>query len=250
MSDHKKTKSLKHRCWVVIPAAGIGARMGADRPKQYLSLAGKTVIEHTLARFIRHDTVSGIVVALSDNDPYWPELNIESDKPLWRAAGGAERCHSVLNALEFLRQHADPEDWVLVHDAARPCVREEDLDNLLGRLRDHPVGGLLAVPVRDTMKRTDITCEVQETVERNHLWHALTPQMFRLGLLREALQQALRQQLLVTDESSAMELSGRRPLLVEGHADNIKITRPEDLLLAEFYLQQQVSASQNEGNGT
>lgn len=249
MSNHTKRKSLKHRCWVIIPAAGVGARMAADRPKQYLSLAGKTVLEHTLARFIGHAAVSGIVVALSDNDPYWPELRIESNKPLWRAGGGAERCHSVLNALELLSQHADQEDWVLVHDAARPCVRTGDLDTLMERVREHPVGGLLAVPVRDTMKRADIAHEVQETVERNHLWHALTPQMFRLGMLREALQQALRQQLLVTDDSSAIELTGRHPLLVEGHADNIKITRPEDLALAEYYLQQQLSVSQDEENG-
>jgi 2-C-methyl-D-erythritol 4-phosphate cytidylyltransferase len=144
-----------------------------------------------------------------------------------------------LNALQELSTHASDEDWVLVHDAARPCVRTEDIARLIAQLTDDPVGGLLAVPVRDTMKRASSNQRVISTETREGLWHALTPQMFRFGKLRHALEQAIEDEALVTDEASAMELAGNEPLLVEGHADNIKVTRPEDLALATFYLQQQ-----------
>ena len=224
------------RCWAVIPAAGVGSRMQADRPKQYLPLLGKTVIEITLQRLLSHAHIHGGVVAISSDDGYWPTLSIETDKPLWVADGGAERCHSVLNALQCLSVRAADDDWVLVHDAARPCLRADDVDALIRRCEMHPVGGLLAVPVKDTLKRADTSQNVLETVDRNRLWHAQTPQMFRLGALREALQQALAANALVTDEASAMELAGHAPLLVEGHADNIKITHPEDLALAELFL--------------
>jgi len=226
------------RRWVVIPAAGIGARMCADRPKQYLPLAGKTVIEHTLACFSDSPSIAGIVLALAAGDPYWPQLDVRMGKPLLIADGGAERCHSVQNALRLLAQHAAEDDWVLVHDAARPCLGRADLSALLDALQDDAVGGLLAVPVRDTMKREDRTGRVQSTVERAGLWHALTPQMFRLGLLQAALDKALADGLAVTDESSAIEHHGLRPQLVAGCADNIKITRAEDLALAEFFLRQ------------
>jgi len=220
----------------VVPAAGVGARMQADRPKQYLPLLGKTVIEHTLQGLLRHPRIRGIVVAISSDDGWWPEIKVETDKPLWVAAGGDERCHSVLSALQALAARADARDWVLVHDAARPCLRGTDIDELIHRCQAHPVGGLLAVPVRDTLKRADATRTVLETVDRERLWQAQTPQMFRLGELRAALQQALDAHALVTDEASAMERAGHAPLLVEGHADNLKITHPEDLLLAELFL--------------
>ncbi len=225
--------------WAVIPAAGVGKRMRAEVPKQYLALCGKPVIRHTLARLAAHSKIKGIVVALSENDGYWPDLDLSIDKPLWRAAGGVERCHSVLNALHVLSAHADDNDWVLVHDAARPCVRVDDINLLIESIGENVAGGLLAIPVRDTMKRSSKENTVVDTLDRNRLWHALTPQMFRLGVLRDALAQALENDALVTDESSAMELAQHKPVLVEGHADNIKITRPEDLMLAEFYLQQQ-----------
>ncbi|WP_127477307.1 2-C-methyl-D-erythritol 4-phosphate cytidylyltransferase [Sulfurivermis fontis] len=224
------------RHWVVIPAAGVGARMKADRPKQYLPLRGRTVIEHTLACFTHHPAISGIVVALSPGDPYWPELHIDSAIPLHVAAGGQERCHSVLNALRLLAQHADANDWVLVHDAARPCLARSDIDQLCAELEHDEVGGILAVPVRDTMKRADGEGRISATEDRTTLWHALTPQMFRLGLLTQALEQALADGFVVTDEASAVEHAGLRPKLVEGRADNIKVTRPEDLALAEFFL--------------
>ncbi len=223
--------------WVVIPAAGVGSRMQADRPKQYLSLAGRTVIEHTITRFTSHPAISGIVVVVSQGDPYWTELKVDSPIPVMTAPGGAERCHSVLNGLDALQDRAAEGDWVLVHDAARPCLRREDIDRLIGQLADDPVGGLLGLPVADTLKRVGEGERVEATVERDRLWRALTPQMFRLKALREALSQALVDGFLVTDEASAMEYAGHAPRILEGRGENIKITRPDDLPLAELYLQ-------------
>lgn len=231
--------------WVVIPAAGVGARMLADRPKQYLPLAGRTVLEHSVSCFAHHPKVRGMVVAVALDDAYWPELALCSSVPLHCVAGGDDRAQSVLNALNFLAaltEHEVEDPWVLVHDAARPCVRREDIDLLLGSLHDDPVGGLLGIPVRDTMKRADEDGLVARTEPRAGLWHALTPQMFRLRRLQSSLQRALERGVAVTDESSAIELAGYLPRLIEGHADNIKITRPEDLALAEFYLQQRRDA--------
>jgi 2-C-methyl-D-erythritol 4-phosphate cytidylyltransferase len=212
--------------------------VGADIPKQYLELAGGPVLGHVLRLFLEHPRIAGAVVALDPADAYWPKTAFADHPALLRAPGGAERCHSVLNALDLLAGQARAEDWVLVHDAARPCLRRGDLDRLLDALIEHPVGGLLGIPVRDTMKAAEGN-QVLRTVPREGLWHAYTPQMFRLGLLRDALRQALAEGHLVTDDASAVELMGLSPLLVEGHADNIKITRPEDLPLAHFYLQQQ-----------
>lgn len=225
--------------WAVVPAAGMGTRMGSDIPKQYLKLGDHTVLEHVISRLGNHPRISGVVVALAQDDPYWPELRPECSAALYTTTGGAERCHSVLNALNALPEEAVADDWVLVHDAARPCLRSADLDLLLDTLVQHPIGGLLGLPVADTMKRTDDEGRVIETVSRENLWRALTPQMFRLGPLRTALQQVLDHGYLVTDEASAMEYCGYRPLMVEGHSDNIKITRPEDLALAELYLSRQ-----------
>jgi 2-C-methyl-D-erythritol 4-phosphate cytidylyltransferase len=210
--------------------------MGGVTPKQYLQLQKRPIIEHTLERLLEHPDIAGVCVALADDDDRWERCAYAKHSKIIRAQGGAERCHSVLNALARLQQSADPEDWVLVHDAARPCLHREDLETLISTLREHPVGGLLGVPVRDTMKRSDPQGGVRETVVRDNLWHAFTPQMFRLGMLQQALQDALSKGLEVTDDASAMELAGYRPLMVEGHADNIKITRPEDLALASFFL--------------
>jgi len=229
-------------CWAVVPAAGLGQRMGATRPKQYLPLLGKPVIEHSLTRLLGHPRVRGVVVALSQGDPYWGQIAPRSRKPVMTAVGGPERCHSVVNALQTLRPHADPEDWVLVHDAARPCVTTGDLDRLVDRVNEDPIGGILATPVRDTMKRADGAGRIEASVERSSLWHALTPQMFRLEILLRALQAALRSGQAVTDEASSLERQGHKPLLVEGRADNIKITRAEDLALAAFLLQQMPDA--------
>lgn len=227
------------RLWAVVPAAGVGRRMRADIPKQYLKLGDRTVLEHSLAALCAIDGLAGIVVAIATGDPYWPGLRHRPRCPLSVAPGGEERADSVLNALQVLRDRAADGDWVLVHDAARPCVRVDDLRHLVETLRDDPVGGLLAVPVRDTMKQAADDGRCAATVDRGGLWHALTPQMFRLGALREALVAAHTAGVRVTDDAAAMERAGQRPRLVEGHADNIKITRPEDLALAEFYLRRQ-----------
>lgn len=239
MSSASDTQSSSPKYWAVVPAAGVGKRMLADRPKQYLEIDGRPLIEYAISGLMADPHIEGVVVAISAEDQYWPALEICLEKPLWVVEGGVERCHSVLNALQELSTYAGEEDWVLVHDAARPCVRAEDIAQLIARLANDEVGGLLAVPVRDTMKRAGDNQRVINTEDRQGLWHALTPQMFRFGKLRHALEQALEEEALVTDEASALELAGYEPLLVEGHADNIKVTRPEDLALAGFYLKQQ-----------
>ena len=228
----------KQNIWVVIPAAGVGRRMGSDVPKQYLVLNDTPVIEHTIRVFDLHDAISEIVVVVSKGDEYWPSLNIKTTKSITIADGGKERCDSVLNGLRSLEGKAMDDDWVLVHDAARPCLRKNDLSLLIKSLLQHEVGGILATPVRDTMKRSTVDNVIKETVERENLWHALTPQMFRFGLLKSALESALNQDKVITDEASAIELAGYQPILVEGHSDNLKITQPEDLTLAAFFLRQ------------
>ena len=213
--------------------------MQAAVPKQYLPLGKKTVLAHTLDCFLNHKSISKIFVAVSPDDGYWSETGLPELDNVVTVEGGQERCHSVFNALLHLLPEANDDDWVLIHDAARPCLRSEDIDMLIERLQDHDAGGLLAIPVRDTMKRSNTDDEVSETVERERLWHALTPQMFHVGPLFRAMKAALDTGEQVTDEASAIELQKKKPLLVEGHSDNIKITRPEDLQLAHFYLQQQ-----------
>lgn len=216
--------------WLVIPAAGVGARMAADRPKQYLQIAGRSILEHTLHCFLDHPGLLGAVVCVAVDDPFWPHLPVVSDSRIRRVVGGRERADSVLAGLQaLLTDGADGNDWVLVHDAARPNLAREDLDGLLDSLADDPVGGLLAVPARDTLKRAASDGRVAETVDRSVIWQAYTPQMFRLGALREALAHALQEGAAVTDEASAMEWAGLAPRLVEGRADNLKVTRPEDL---------------------
>ncbi len=217
-------------------------RTGADRPKQYLELCGKTIIEHTLERLYMHEKIAGVVVSIAAQDEYGKKLlqNISTGgKPLIIAEGGAERAQSVLNGLRELAKIAAPQDWVLVHDAARPCLRHADIDRLIDTLRDHPVGGLLGIRVSDTVKRVDKSGEVLETVSRDELWRAQTPQMFRIGMLVDALNQVVEHNINVTDEAAAIALTGAVPVMVEGHADNIKITHLPDVALAEFYLRQQ-----------
>ena len=228
------------RYWCIVPAAGVGKRMGAPHPKQYLKLSDKTVCEHTLLRLFTLKSIDRVIVCLSAQDEWWPQLPISKDKRIDVVSGGKERCDSVLNGLSFLEGKASENDWVLVHDVARPCVRVTDVQALIEKTRDHSVGGLLAAPVRDTMKRASASGEVETTVCRDNLWHALTPQIFRFGVLLKALSDALQNNSNITDESSAIEWAGGSPLLVEGHSDNIKITHPDDLQLAKLYLQQQV----------
>ena len=222
--------------WAVVPAAGVGKRMNADRPKQYLPLADKTVIEQTLARLLGANVFQGVVVAISEEDPFWPTLEVSRHEAVLTAPGGKERADSVLSALTVLRGKAADSDWVLVHDAARPCVTATDIRHLIASLKDDDVGGILALPSHDTLKNVQAN-SILGTLDRSHIWRALTPQMFRYALLRDALEQTAGN-LAVTDEASALELQGLQPKIVEGRPDNIKITRPEDLALAAFYLHQ------------
>ena len=218
---------------VVVPAAGIGSRMGASCPKQYLPLAGKFLIEHTLERLLAHPRIERVVVAIAADDDFFPTLPVASHPRLMTTTGGSERADSVLNGLSLVES-----EWVLVHDAARPCITHQDIERQIdaGLPGD---GAIHGSRVRDTMKRSDAAGYIQKTVDRDQLWHALTPQFFRTGLLRDAIQQGQSQGLPITDEASAMELAGWRPLMVEGRADNIKVTRPEDLALAALFLSQQ-----------
>lgn len=215
--------------------------MGMSTPKQYLPLLGKTVIEHTLGRLSSHPRIAGVVVVIAPGDVHWQSLSPKQTPMI--AEGGAERYHSVLNGLHKLATIAQPHDWVLVHDAARPCIRHADIDTLIDSVADHAVGGLLGVPVSDTVKRADNAGNVMDTVNRHGLWRAMTPQMFRLEVLMHALHYAVTQHLPVTDEAAAMELCGFPPRMIEGHADNIKITLPQDLMLAELYIKQQRDGS-------
>ena len=224
-----------HRVWAVVPAAGVGKRMAADRPKQYLELVGKTVLERTLERLIDSGIFAAVAVALSESDGYWDSLACARSDQVHRVRGGRERADSVLSGLEFLRSLGADSDWVMVHDAARPCLTCVDMQMLLEKARDDAVGGILALPLSDTLKNVE-DGRISATCDRSRIWRALTPQMFRLGLLRDALIEAAEAGQVVTDEASAIELKGLRPLIVPGRPDNIKITRPEDLTLAEFYL--------------
>jgi 2-C-methyl-D-erythritol 4-phosphate cytidylyltransferase len=239
--------------WLVLPAAGIGSRMQADRPKQYLPMTvkgvTKTVIEYTLDHVLAYAGFYNAVVVVTKGDPYWQEISFargyDKDERILVVDGGSERCYSVLNALAAINEveakgENSNQTWVAVHDVARPCLSYNDLDTLFSALENYNDGGILAAPVRDTMKRglisNTLDSRIDHTVEREQLWHALTPQMFPLKSLFNNLQSALANGFEVTDEASAMEYAGAKPKLVSGRSDNLKITRPEDLKLAEFYL--------------
>ncbi len=228
--------------WALVPAGGQGLRMQAPLPKQYLPLLGSPVILHTLERLCTHPRVRGVMVGIADQDRHWQMLIpmlANLPKFLGKYSGGETRAQTVLNGLKALSKHAKSDDWVLVHDAVRPCVRHADIDKLIAAVGNDPEGGLLALPVSDTVKRVDNEGRVIETVRREGLWRAATPQMFRIGALASALETALKQGSEITDEASAIEAAGGHPRVVACHADNIKVTLPEDLALAELYLKQQ-----------
>ncbi|MFQ2148585.1 2-C-methyl-D-erythritol 4-phosphate cytidylyltransferase [Aeromonas jandaei] len=229
MTDASRIPALT----AIVPAAGIGSRMGAEYPKQYLQLAGKTILEHTLERLLAHPAIGQVIVALAPHDRWFDTLPVAQDERILRVEGGAERAFSVLNAL-----HVAQGEWVLVHDAARPCLTHGDLDALIAAAMTSG-GAILGSRVRDTMKRSDAAGNIIATVERELLWHALTPQMFPTGPLKRALEEGLALGATITDEASAMERAGFAVRMVEGRADNIKVTRPEDLSLAGLFLSQQ-----------
>nr|WP_211260764.1 2-C-methyl-D-erythritol 4-phosphate cytidylyltransferase [Pseudoxanthomonas dokdonensis] len=224
--------------WAVIPAAGRGTRFGAPLPKQYLSVAGRSLLEHTLQALLMHPAVEGAVVAIAQDDADWPGWERINDKPLLSCIGGSSRADSVLAGLHALPDDVRADDFVLVHDAARPNLSAHDLNQLLERGRADPVGAILAAPVRDTLKRAGDDGGIDRTEPRERLWRAFTPQMFRRLQLTRALQAAAQDGLQVTDEAMAMERLGHRPLLIEGAEDNFKITTPADLARFEFLLSQ------------
>lgn len=227
----------------MLPAAGSGRRMQAEVPKQYLMVAGKSLLQHTLERLGGLPELSRIVVALAVDDSDWPllaaHLPASITSKLLMAAGGTERMQSVASALTALQPFAADDDWVLVHDAVRPCVHPSDVRKLMRELAPERAGGLLAVPVRATLKESDGSQLVVRTVDRNRIWQAATPQMFRFAVLQRALQRAQDEHRVVTDEASAVEALGLPVRLVPGRADNIKVTYPEDLVLAAAVLQAQ-----------
>ncbi|PCJ37447.1 MAG: 2-C-methyl-D-erythritol 4-phosphate cytidylyltransferase [Cellvibrionales bacterium] len=243
--------------WLIVPAAGSGSRFGSEKPKQYAPLASSTVIEQALERLLKLEA-QALVLAISPDDRYWSSLEMSKHQKIRTCAGGAERADSVYLALQSIASEADESDWVLVHDVARPCVRVADIRLLMSTLAAHPVGGLLASPVSATLKRvgnsqhTGTTTiktagAVLETVSRENLWAAATPQMFRYGLLMKALQQCRDVGESPTDEAGAIERLGLQPEIVEGHSDNLKITHGADLALAEAVLTYQQLQKRTEG---
>ncbi|HEY7884068.1 MAG TPA: 2-C-methyl-D-erythritol 4-phosphate cytidylyltransferase [Cellvibrionaceae bacterium] len=225
------------RLWIVVPAAGQGARMGAELPKQYLPLNGKTLLDSTLGRLLQIPELAGVVVALADNDRHWAASIYADDDRITTVTGGAERAESVRCALTHLLSQATAADWVMVHDAARPCIRPQALLDLLGAAEQHQ-GAILARQVSETVKSV-VNGVIDHTVDRQLLWTAQTPQLFRVGDLHQWLSSLLKAGIAVTDEASAAEHHGVKPAVIKGPVDNIKITHPEDLAFAEMILAQQ-----------
>lgn len=227
------------RIWVIIPAAGSGQRMAAAIPKQYLEINGKTILETTIELLLACEDVEKIVVTTALDDQRWSSLACTEDPRVIQTQGSSTRAQSVYNGLLELKPLASEVDWVLVHDAARPCLSMEMLGRFIQNLSDHPIGGILAVPARDTLKISHTTSNsetIDRTLDRTNVWLAQTPQMFRFSLLINAMEDALRSNFSITDEASAMEMAGHSPRLIEGESRNLKITTSDDLALAQFLL--------------
>ncbi len=224
--------------WVIVPAAGRGTRFGGALPKQYLEVGGQPLLAYALAALLAHPAVDGAMVAIAADDPDWPGWSEVAGKPVLTCTGGVTRAQSVLAALQALPEEVRADDFVLVHDAARPNLGQQDLQQLLERGRNDPVGAILAAPVRDTLKRAGDDGGIDGTEPRQRLWRALTPQLFRRLQLSRALEEAGRAGVDATDESMAMELQGLRPLLIEGNEENFKVTTPADLARFQFILSQ------------
>jgi len=235
-------RCMNHKIWAIVPAGGTGSRMNTVIPKQYLALNGRSVIEYTLGRLCKCDSVSQLVVGIANNDVHWPQLTFENKKPAAVVEAGVERVDTVENCLRFIIQQGGAEDWALVHDAARPCVRAVEIEALIEAVSEHTQGGILAVPLTDTIKRSGkagMVGRILETVPRDELWRAMTPQLFKAGDLLRAIKNARSRGVPVTDEASAMEAAGVQPLLVPCSPDNIKITLPQDIQFAQMILQAQ-----------
>jgi len=225
--------------WAIVPASGFGHRMQGQKPKQYLPLDGKTIIEHTLDRLLSFDGIDGVVLVLRPDDRDWQTINYQSEKPLITTSGGELRQHSVFNGLLKLLEQKFDDPYAMVHDAVRPLVCHADLRKLIEAAIDHSAGALLALPITDTLKHQDQDSNIDRTVPRAGLWRAFTPQLFKAKLLHRALEQVIENDREVTDDASAIESLGLRPRLVECNAENIKITWPEDLSLATQILRRQ-----------
>lgn len=233
--------SNNNRLWVVIPAAGIGKRMGVDIPKQYITVCDKAIIEHTVEKFTSRNDLQGILVALSNSDQHWSTLELSKNNKITTVTGGEERYKSVYNALCSLKNKADDDDWILVHDAVRPCITTFEIDQFIADL-DHlnGIGGILALPCFETMKKANTNHEIEETIDRKFIWHAQTPQMFRYKKLFLAIEKIMNENIFITDEAMAMELAGYKPMLIQGTHSNIKITDQNDLKYLESFLRQEI----------
>ena len=223
----------------MIPAAGVGRRMGNKQPKQYLQLKGRSILEHSLEKLFTSEAVAGVAVGIAAGDEYWEKLDIRNKKLLGAYVGGAERINTVLNGLDFLSKWAAADDWVMVHDAVRPCVSPGDINLLIEKALQSNRSAILASPVTDTVKRVNADSTIEDTVNRAELMVAMTPQLFPIKLLRKALCNALDQNILSTDESSAVEMLGEKPLAITGRRSNIKITTVEDLQMANVFIDNQ-----------
>jgi 2-C-methyl-D-erythritol 4-phosphate cytidylyltransferase len=224
------------RRWAVVLAAGRGERFGSPVPKQYQRLLGCTVLDWSLAALLAESSIASVTVALARGDRRWQRTRYARHPRVATCIGGERRERSLANALEHLSAQASAADWVLVQDAARPCLQPRDLRRLLATTRRDPVGGLLAIPVTDTLKRSTDGRHSDQTIDRRQLWRAATPQVFRYGLLKRALALCLERGRRITDEAAAIEILGLRPRLVPGSSDNIKVTETADLALAAAVL--------------
>lgn len=232
--------------WVIIPAAGIGSRMQMDKPKQYLQIENKTILEHTLACFLNHSAFETVYVGLSEHDRYFENYDLHQISGVEIFKGGSERADTVLNGLQFIAKEAHADDWVWVHDAARPCLSIEEIDLLVDALKSDTltdcVGLVLGVPISDTLKRiyknqdSEALPKIKETVDRSGLWRAMTPQIFRYADLLKALEFCRDKNIAITDEASALEKCGQQAVMIQGSEQNIKVTLPADLIKARTYL--------------
>lgn len=226
---------MRHKIWAVIPAAGSGSRFSKTELKQYQMIQGKTVLEHTVSR-LNDLPLSGYVLAISADDSVAKTLNLAQPDKAHFCVGGAERVHSVLNALTYLSQMASADDLVFVHDAARPCVSQDCLNDLVNTAIQENCSAILAIPVRDTLKLVEQENNIKKTVSRDYLWQAQTPQISKLGILKDAIEKVLQDGITITDEASALEYVGETVKVVQGRSDNIKITYSDDLELAKLIL--------------
>ena len=233
------------KIWAVIPAGGLGARMNSAKAKQYLMLNERPVIAHTLARLASVPAINRLVVGVASDDKLWRKLDIRHDKPISTVDAGLTRADTVGNCLKFIIDQGGADDWALVHDAVRPCVRADEVQGLIAQVLRDDRGGILALPLSDTLKRSNEgqDARIIETVPRDNLWRAMTPQMFKVSALLGAIEQANKAKRNITDEASAMEALGMQPLLLPCSPDNIKITYPQDLQMAEMILRTQLGAA-------